>query len=144
MLLLIVIVAHAVTAALEAWLASRFGDPLGARELAGRLATLGLALLGAAPVWLGPAAEIAARLDLATIDAVVGMSPLTHLAIASGNDLFRNPWFYQHTNFAALQYSYPTLESCFALYGVAAAALLAIPIAAEHWKRASAKVLPAR
>ena len=31
------------------------------------------------------------------------MSPLTHLAVASGNDLLRNQWFYQHSNLASLQ-----------------------------------------
>ncbi len=80
-----------------------------AREAAGRSAAVALALLGALPLWLGPVAEtLSARHDWA-IDAVVGASPLTHLAVASGNDLLRNQWFYQHANLAALLFSYPGL-----------------------------------
>lgn len=45
------------------------------------------------------------------IDTVLGLSPLTHLAVASGNDLLRNPWLYQHSNLSGLQFEYPTLTS---------------------------------
>ena len=77
--------------------------------MAGRTAALVLALLGSLPLWLGPVAELLSARHAWVIDAIVGMSPLTHLAVASGNDLLRNEWLYQHSNLAALQFSYPGL-----------------------------------
>ena len=109
MLMLILLVTHAVAAGLEGRLRGQSGDAETAREMAGRAAALALALLGSLPLWLGPAAELLAGRHPWIIDAVVGMSPLTHLAVASGNDLLRNQWFYQHSNLAALQFSYPSL-----------------------------------
>jgi hypothetical protein len=66
-----------------------------------------LACLGSLPLWLGPFAQLLGDRGGRFADAVVGVSPLTHLAVASGNDLLRNQWFYQHSNLAALPVSYP-------------------------------------
>ena len=96
MLMLILLVTHALAAGLEGRLRGGSGDAESAREMAGRTAAIVLALLGSVPLWLGPAAELLARRQPWIIDAVIGVSPLTHLAVASGNDLLRNPWFYQH------------------------------------------------
>ena len=71
--------------------------------MAGRTVALVLALLGSLPLWLGPAGELLSGRQPWIIDAIVGMSPLTHLAVASDNDLLRNEWLYQHSNLAALQ-----------------------------------------
>lgn len=107
MLWLVLLATHALAAMLEQRWLGQSPDAPGAREAAGRSAAVALALLGALPLWLGPVAEtLSARHDWA-IDAVVGASPLTHLAVASGNDLLRNQWFYQHANLAALLFSYP-------------------------------------
>jgi hypothetical protein len=107
MLMLILLLTHTVAAALESWWRGAAADAPGAREFAGRSAALGLALLGALPLWLGPASELLSRREPWLIDAVLGASPLTHLAVASGNDLLRNQWFYQHSNLAALPFAYP-------------------------------------
>lgn len=107
MLMLVLLSTHALVAALETRLRRRSADAQWARELAGRTVAVSLALLGALPLWLGPASELVSRRHAWVIDAVVGLSPLTHLAVASGNDLLRNQWFYQHSNLASLQFSYP-------------------------------------
>jgi hypothetical protein len=134
MLLLILLVAHAVAAGIETRLRDRSGDADTAREMAGRVTVLVLALLGSMPLWFGPASELLARRHPWIIDAVIGMSPLTHLAVASGNDLLRNPWFYQHSNLAALQFSYPSPAELILSYGLAVMALAVIPLA-SRWAR---------
>lgn len=139
MLLLILIVAHALTVLLEWRLRARGADgadgPL-ARESAGRTVAVLVALLGALPLWLGPVAELAARRLEWLVDGAIAASPLTHLAVASGNDLLRNQWLYQHANLAALQFSYPGLATLFWSYGTAGLALallarLALPTRAS-------------
>ena len=35
---------------------------------------------------------------------------LNNLAVATGNDLLRNQWFYQHSNLAGLRFDYPGLR----------------------------------
>jgi hypothetical protein len=136
MLLLILLVTHAVAAGLEGRLRTRSADAETAREMAGRAAAFALALLGSLPLWLGPAGELLAGRHPWIIDAVVGMSPLTHLAVASGNDLLRNQWFYQHSNLAALQFSYPSLAELILSYALASLALALIPLASGRpWRR---------
>jgi hypothetical protein len=107
MLMLILLLAHTLAAGLEARLRRRSGDVQPAREMAGRTVAIAVALLGALPLWLGPLSELVARRQAWAIDAAIGLSPLTHLAVASGNDLLRNQWFYQHSNLAGLQFVYP-------------------------------------
>jgi len=131
-LLLILLATHAVAAGLEEFVGTRAGDADGAREMAGRTAAIALAILGSLPLWLGPAGELLADRHAWTIDAVVGMSPLTHLAVASGNDLLRNQWLYQHSNLAALQYAYPSLTKLTLSYSAIALALLFVPLAARR------------
>jgi hypothetical protein len=94
-----------------------------------------VALLGSAPLWLGPAAELLARRQAWLIDAVIGVSPLTHLAVASDNDLLRNPWFYQHANLAALQFSYPGLSDIILFYGMVALTLALVALASRRLRR---------
>lgn len=107
MLMPILLLTHTAAAAVEGHLRRRSWDADNAREIAGRTVAITLALLGALPLWLGPLGELLSGRHAWIIDAVVGMSPLTHLAVASDNDLLRNQWFYQHSNLAALQFSYP-------------------------------------
>lgn len=126
MLSLLLVVTHAIAAALEARWRRREPDAEGDRERAGRAAATGLALLGSAPLWLGPAAEQLAPRQPWIVDAAVGASPLTHLAVASGNDLLRNAWFYQHANLAALRFSYPSPTGIILSY---AAVLLLLALA---------------
>ncbi len=125
MLWLVLLATHALAAVLELWWRGPAPAVPGAREAAGHCAAVALALLGALPLWLGPLAELLSARHDWVIDAVVGASPLTHLAVASGNDLLRNQWFYQHANLAALQFSYPGPASIAGSY-VAAVVLLAL------------------
>jgi len=123
MLLPIMLITHAVMARLERRWCSLLGDAHAARELAGRTASVALALLGALPLWLGPLGELLSSRHGWLIDALVGVSPLTHLAVASNNDLLRNQWFYQHSNLANLQFSYPSLATLSWSYGTVSALL---------------------
>lgn len=134
MLLAILLLCHGVAALLEGRghdVADAGRDGLSRRARAGQGVAVGLALLGALPLWLGPLAErVTAGQDTA-LDAIVGLSPLTHLAVAAGNDLLRNPWFYQHANLAGLRVAYPeigVLAWCYA----AAALALALALRAAH------------
>jgi hypothetical protein len=116
MLALIVVLALTTAAVLEAQVRSVLGDTGTARDAAGCVVALALALLGSMPLWLGPVGELLSADHGGAIDAIVGSSPLTHLAVASGNDLLRNPWLYQHSNLAALQVSYPGLAGLLGCY----------------------------
>jgi hypothetical protein len=127
MLLLVCIVTHGLAAILETQLAGRRSGVASARETAAWLATAMLATLGAAPLWLGPVAELATPEHPGAVDAAVAASPLTHLAVASGNDLFRNQWFYQHSNLAGLRFDYPRMAPLVGSYAALAAILLLIP-----------------
>ena len=116
MLLLLLLVTHAVAAGFETLMATKAQGGEGAREMSGAIATVVLALFGSLPLWAGPAGELTQHANAATIDAAVALSPLVHLAVASGNDLLRNPWFYQHSNLAALRFSYPSPIAVTAAY----------------------------
>ena len=87
------------------------------------------------PLWLGPAAELLASRLPWIVNAALGVSPLTHLAVASGNDLLRNAWFYQHANLAALQFSYPGLAEITLSYATVALTLALVPLASRRLRR---------
>lgn len=127
-LLLITIVTQAFAAAVQTLIASTRAEENNAREIAGRVATFALALLGSAPVWFGPAAQVAMHAYPGLIDAIIASSPLTHLAVASGNDLLRNQWFYQHSSLSGLQFSYPSLSMIVVCYIAVAVTMLGVPI----------------
>jgi len=135
--LLLMLVTHAVAATLERLLCVTRADAEGARDISGLLAVTALASLGAVPLWLGPAAELVQHFDVALIDQVIAISPLTHLAVASGNDLLHNPWFYQHSNLAGLRYSYPNLSTVTAVYTTLALTLLIAPVIIRRVRRMS-------
>lgn len=137
MLMLILSLAHTLAAVLEAQFDRRSGDAGGARERAGRMVTILLALLGSLPLWLGPAGDLFSGRHAWAIDAILGASPLTHLAVASSNDLLRNQWLYQHSNLAALQFAYPGLPK---LIGSYAAACSLLALAALSWQRLRRRV----
>ncbi|MDP1902507.1 MAG: hypothetical protein Q8K96_18960 [Rubrivivax sp.] len=126
MLVPILLLTHVAAALLEALLRALSFDAQSAFEAASRTVALALAALGSLALWLGPVAELLSGRRAWAIDAVLSLSPLTHLAVASGNDLLRNQWFYQHSNLAALQFSYPGLAElawAYALVGLALALL---------------------
>lgn len=128
MLVLVLMVTHALAAGLEGLLRTRAGGADGARDMAGVAAVALLAMLGALPLWFGPAAELLSHGDARFLDATVGLSPLAHLAVASGNDLLRNQWFYEHSNLASLQFAYPELSALVPSYLIALLALALAPM----------------
>ena len=129
MLVLILLVTHALAAGLERrWRVDGI-DAEKSREMAGRSVAIVLALVGSVPLWLGPAAELLASRLPWIVDAALGLSPLTHLAVASDNDLLRNPWFYQHANLAALRFSYPSLTGIILSYSTVVLLLALISLA---------------
>lgn len=142
MLLLILLVAHGLAAALESRLRSGAADAQGARETAGRSVALALALLASLPLWAGPLAELLSGRHAWAIDTAIGVSPLTHLAVASGNDLMRNQWFYQHANLAGLQFAYPGLVEVAGAYGSACLVLAVGTIRFERRRRRLAIATP--
>lgn len=94
-----------------------------ADESARWLATALLWLLAAAPLWLGPLADLAAHNGPATPEAVVAMSPLVHLAVAAGQDLLRSQWLYAHSSLGSLQFDYPSVTAIAAGYAATAGVL---------------------
>jgi hypothetical protein len=138
-LFLVLVVVHAVAAAVESLLQARTKQAGSARESAAWLATAALATLAAAPLWLGPAAELASAGRPQAVDAAVAVSPLTHLAVATGNDLLRNQWFYQHSNLAGLRFDYPRLAPVMTAYCLLAAVLLLVPAVLGTRKGAAAR-----
>lgn len=142
MLLLMLLVAHTLAALLQALLRAPAGHPHGASETAGRTLACALALAGALPLWLGPLAELLSARHAWIIDAVIAASPLTHLAVASGNDLLRNQWLYQHANLAALPFSYPELRDVLMFYAAAVLGLALMVLAIARQRRAVADLEP--
>jgi hypothetical protein len=59
------------------------------------------------PIWLGPWIDTY-PLNQTVVDLIISASPLTHLAIMAEFDYLRSQWFYQHTPYGAIQFSYPT------------------------------------
>ena len=135
MLMAILVLTHATAAALERGGNGRAEGAGSARELAGPAASGALAALGTLPFWLGPAAESLSTRHPGIIDAVVGISPVTHLAVASGNDLLHNPWLYEHSNLAVLPVVYPELGTLVAGYATVCAALVLIMLSSRRPRR---------
>jgi len=141
MLMAILVLSNAAAAALERRWNAPGTDAGSARELAGRAVACALAALGTLPFWLGPSAESLSARHAGVIDMVVGVSPVTHLAVASGNDLLHNPWLYEHSNLALLPVSFPGLGMLAWSYA-SACALLAFAALASQWRRRSTSPLP--
>jgi hypothetical protein len=138
-LFLVLVVVHAAAAVLESMLHGRTQQGDGARETAAWVVTAALVTVAAAPLWLGPTAELASASHPQAVDAAVAVSPLTHLAVASGNDLLRNQWFYQHSNLAGLRFDYPRPAPLMAAYGLLAAVLLFVPAVLQARGRPDAR-----
>lgn len=128
-LMLMLVLVHTLAAALEMRWRRRSVAAHDAREQSGRTAATTLALLGSLPLWSGPVAELLSARHAWIIDTVVGISPLTHLAVASSNDLLRNEWLYQHSNLASLQVTYPGLALLAWSYGSVCSVLALITLA---------------
>ena len=55
-------------------------------------------LAAAAPLWLGPLADLFAGVRPRLPTFVLASSPLAHLAAAAGYDILRGQWFYAHSS----------------------------------------------
>jgi hypothetical protein len=131
LLLLICATTLGIATRLESFLARRGAGAETARGVSAWLATALLAITAATPLWLGPAAELASAGRPRAIQAVVAVSPLVHIAVASGNDLLRNQWFYQHSNLAGLRFDYPRLAPVIWMYAATSFALVFLPVIAR-------------
>lgn len=78
-----------------------------------------MALMAALPLWLGPAVQGPSAGADDAVDLLLALSPLVHLAVAAGNDLLRNGWFYEHSNLAGLPFSYPEVSKLVVVYAAA-------------------------
>jgi hypothetical protein len=99
-----------------------------ADEWARSLVAATLWLLAAAPLWLGPLADLQAREGTAVAEAIVAASPLVHLGLAAGQDVLRTQWFYANSSLGSLQFDYPSLTSVALGYACAAAVLALISV----------------
>jgi hypothetical protein len=126
----ILVVAYLCMAAVEGAMRQLGADEGSAREASVWCVVAILWLSSAAPLWLGPIADLGARGEPGLPSAVLAASPLVHLAIAGGYDLLRSQWFYGHSSLGALQVEYPRVATLLACYAAAGAvlALLAIPL----------------
>ncbi len=91
-----------LTAAGDA-LSRRFGAP-GAAALVTALFVTACA----APLFLGPVAELFPERRW-LLNALVWMSPLSHLAPLLDFDYLRTPWFYEHARLGGYRFGYPPL-----------------------------------
>lgn len=137
MLLALLMLSHAAAAMLERRWRARSVDAADARGLAGRAAAVVLGLWGTLPFWAGPVAELVTPRHPGTIDAMLGASPLTHLAVAAGNDLLRNSWLYEHSNLAVLSVSSPEPAVLAWSYGSACLVLALVVLAFRFRETAS-------
>jgi hypothetical protein len=111
-----------------------------ADEWARWLVAATLWLLAAAPLWLGPLADLQARDGTAAAEAIVAASPLVHLGLAAGQDVLRTQWFYANSSLGSLQFDYPSLTSVALGYAFTAAVL---GLFAVGFARRGAAALPA-
>lgn len=93
---------------------------------AGPALSCALAAAGALPLWAGPLAELATPRWPAALDSVVGASPLVQLAVAAGNDLVRNDWFYAHSTLSGLNFDYPQPGLAALAYAIVGGLLLTL------------------
>ena len=117
------VAAHQAAALVEDTLRRLGAGASPARDWSYWTVTALLWLAAAAPLWLGPLADLfaGARPRLPTF--VLGSSPLAHLAAAAGYDILRGQWFYAHSSLGGLQVDYPPLPLLLSAYIAAAVAL---------------------
>ena len=66
---------------------------------------VGVSVLIAAPVWLGPVAEVTGN-PAGLTNLIAGISPLSAFAVALDADILRTNWFYTHSALGSLRYEY--------------------------------------
>jgi hypothetical protein len=126
--LLALAVAHQAAALIEHAVRRLGAPPAIGREWSFWSVTALLWLLAGTPLWLGPVADLAARTHTGAPTAILAVSPLVHLATASGYDLLRSQWFYGHSSLGALQVQYAGITTLLLGYAAALAALTLLMI----------------
>ncbi len=68
---------------------------------------LGTFLSATSPLWLAPLLD---QLQIARplIDLLIGLNPLTWLAVLAEQDYLRSEWFYRNSPLGGMRYDYPT------------------------------------
>lgn len=74
-------------------------------------------LATAAPLWLGPLAELSVQ-RASIVNAAIAVSPLTYLSMLADFDYLRTGWFYEHTSLGSLRYEYPRAWSLSVVYAL--------------------------
>jgi hypothetical protein len=119
------IVVWLASLALQLLLACAVGLARSSEHTTARVAVTSVyAALSAAPLWLGPAAQLLGS-QSGWPSRIVALSPAAHLASALECDLLRTTWFYAHTPIGGLRFDYPQF-SAIALSYAAATVLLAV------------------
>ncbi|HHH38656.1 MAG TPA: hypothetical protein ENK50_03660 [Sedimenticola sp.] len=67
---------------------------------------LACAIVASAPLWAGPLLDTRLPVE-AAVDPLIAFSPLTYLASLMDWDYLRGEWFYRHSPFGGMRYSYP-------------------------------------
>lgn len=124
----ILVVAYLCMAAVDGALRRLGADGRRAHEAAVWCVVAILWVSAAAPLWLGPIADLWARVEPGFPSTILAGSPLVHLAVASGYDLLRSQWFYGHSSLGALQVEYPRVATLLISYAAAGAVLALVAI----------------
>lgn len=118
-----------VTLALQLLVACLVGLARASEQTTARIAVTAVyAALSAAPLWLGPAAQLLGS-QSGWPTRIVALSPAAHLAGAIQCDLLRTTWLYAHTPIGGLRFDYPQFNAILLSY-LAATVLLAVCL---HW-----------
>ena len=72
-------------------------------------------LNGSSILWLGPPAELFALGD-GLLNTIIASNPLSYLSVAAEYDFLRSDWFYRHSPFGSLHFTYPDYAILTAIY----------------------------
>ena len=86
------------------------------------------------PVWASPILEVLNNPDWLN-KLVVGISPLTAMAVALDADYLRSPWFYEHSAVASMRYVYPDMITVLAALALAPVTMVLIQSNKNNSKR---------
>ena len=81
------------------------GTVVGSVALGTLCTIVGLALTAAAPLWLGPAVARLGDVRL-LVDTVIGVSPVTYLAVVCDYDYLRSDWLYTASPVGSVRFDY--------------------------------------
>jgi len=101
---------------LSLWSISQLSEALSPNSDHIRIPVLLLtAIITCAPVWLGPWVDLYLP-DNSIINAIISLTPVTHISVAAEYDFLRSEWFYRNTPFGSLPFTYPELNNIIISY----------------------------